>query len=188
MKIILYKYKEIKERNCRELLCDFVLNDMNLIIFSNGFILYIIKEFSFIPECLDQNNTNSEDNPFLNSVINNQYYPLLDKINQKSKDKILEEYLKYIFKFTIFRYYKVKLSNRKLHSNLNDYSSETEIEIDTYFGEESYKCFLGAHNMLYSILNSYEQIPIKNIKKLFCISFCSFFLEKFVFYTISPEL
>ena len=135
MKIILSKYKEIKERNCRELLCDFVLNDMNLIKFSNGFFLYIIKEFSFSPEYLDQNNTNREDNPFLNSVINNQYYPLLDKINQKSKDKILEEYLKYIFKFTIFRYYKVKLSNRKLHSNLNDYSSETEIEIDTYFGE-----------------------------------------------------
>lgn len=41
--------------------------------------------------------------------------------------------------------------------------------------------------MLYEILNSNKEIPLKNIKELFCISFCNFFLEKFTFYLVSQR-
>ena len=36
-------------------------------------------------------------------------------------------------------------------------------------------------------MNSKKEIPLKNIKKLFCLSYCNFYLEKFVFYLASQK-
>ena len=178
MKIILTKYKEINEISYRELLCDFILEDSNLLNYSNEFFLNIINQFSFTPECLDERDIGDIDNPFLNSVIDNQYYPLLNIINEKAKIKFLEENLKYIFKLEIFNYYECELNS--CHNN-------AKLEIDTYLHESSFDYFLRAHDILYEILNSKKEIPLKNIKKLFCLSYCNFYLEKFVFYLVAQK-
>ena len=162
-------------------MCDFVFKDNNLLKFSNQFFLYIIDMFLFTPECLDPDDADNIYNPFIISVINNQYYPLLNKLNQKSK--FLKENLKYIFKYQIFQYYEEDLFNRKLNTDHNS----NHLEIEIYLGKSSYKYFLRAYEVLYEILNSNKEIPLKNIKELFCISFCNFFLEKFTFYLVSQR-
>ena len=45
----------------------------------------------------------------------------------------------------------------------------------------SYEYFKKAYNILYDILYSKKDIPLIYIKKLYCISYCNFFLEKFSF-------
>ena len=63
MKILISKYKEVIDINCREILCDKVLEDINLIKISNEFFIRILDIFSFTPDSLDLNNDNS-DNPY----------------------------------------------------------------------------------------------------------------------------
>lgn len=109
-------------------MCDFVFKDNNLLKFSNQFFLYIIDMFLFTPECLDPDDADNIYNPFIISVINNQYYPLLNKLNQKSK--FLKENLKYIFKYQIFQFYEEYLFNRQLNNS-------NHLEIETYLGESS---------------------------------------------------
>ena len=182
MKILILKYKEITDISCRELLCDIVLSDNNLIKISNEFFIHILDIFEFIPDSLDLEN-DSPDNPFSNSVENNSYYPLLKKIEEKVNSKILSENLKYIFKFKIFHYYE-ELINQKIENN----EEKIRNDIDIYLGEQSLNYFIIAHNLLMEIINSNKKIKNKNIKKIFCIVYCSFFLEKFVFYAFTQKI
>ena len=182
MKILISTYKEITDITCREILCDIVLSDNNLIKISNEFFIHILDLFAFTPDSLDLEN-DSPDNPFSNSVENNKYYPLLKKIEEKDDNKILSENLKYIFKFKIFHYYE-ELINKQIEN------SEEKIrhDINIYLGDQSLQFFKIAHNLLMEIINSNEKIKNKNIKKYFCIVYCSFFLEKFVFYAFTQKI
>ena len=171
MNLIMSRYQEINQINYREQLCDIVLQDNNLLKISNQLLINILGKFSFTPYSLNQTNDDI-NNPFLNSVINNQYYPILNKINEKSNVKILGENLKYLFKFKIFQFYEEEKEN---YGN-NDEKREIE-----FICEYSYEYFKKAYNILYDILYSKKDIPLINIKKLYCISYCNYFLEKFSF-------
>ena len=175
MKILISKYKEITDINCRELLCDIVLGDNNLIKISNEFFIHILDTFSFTPESLDFENYSS-DNPFSKEVVNNKNYKLLIKIEEKVSNKILSENLNYIFKYKIFHYYE------ELKKQIENEDEKIKEEINIYLGEQSFIYFKYAYHSLVEIRNPKNKIKNKNIKKLFCISFCNFFLEKFVYY------
>ena len=182
MKILISKYKEITDINCREILCDIVLSDNNLIEIANEFFIHILDKFSFTPESLDLENDN-QNNPFSNNVENNEIYPLFKKIDEKDDCKILSENLKYIFKFKIFQYYKEELN--KIYENDEE---KIKNEINTYLGEDSLVCLKNAHNSMIEMITSKEGNKKNIIKKIFCIVYCSFFLEKFVFYVVSQKI
>ena len=182
MKILISKYKEVIDINCREILCDKVLEDINLIKISNEFFIRILDIFSFTPDSLDLNNDNS-DNPFSKSVESNKNYPLLKKINEKENCIVLKENLKYIFKFKISQYYNEELSSKKFDNT----DEKIREEINTYLGEQSLLYFKNAHNTLIEIIHSNEKVFNQNIKKIFCIVYCNFFLEKFVYYLVSQK-
>ena len=175
MKILISKYKEITDIKCREILCDIVLGDNNLIKISNEFIIHILDGFSFTPESLDFENYSS-DNPFSNEVENNKNYSLLKKIEEKVDNKILTENLKYIFKFKIFHYYE------ELNKQIEKDEEKVKVEINNYLGDQSFIYFKNAYHSLVEIRKVKNKIKNKNIKKLFCIAFCNFYLEKFVYY------
>ena len=184
MKILISKYKEITDIKCREVLCDIVLKDNKLIKISNEFLIHILDIFSFTPDSLDLQNDNS-DNPLSKSIENNKNYPLLKKIDEKGDFKLLSENLKYIFKFKIFQYY-----NEEINKEIKTENPEEKIkkEIDIYLGEQSLLYFKNAHNILIEIRNSKEEIQNKNIKLIFCLTYCNFFLEKFAFYSITQKI
>ena len=181
MKILISKYKEVTDIQCREILCDIVLKDKNLIKISNEFFIHILDNFSFAPDSLDLDNDNI-DNPFSKSIEKNKNYSLLVKINGEEMCKILSENLKYIFKFKISQFY-----NEELNKQFDEEEEKIRAEINAYLGDQSLVYFRNAHNNLIEIINSKEEIQNKNIKKIFCIVFCNFFLEKFVFYLTSQK-
>ena len=180
MKILISKYKEITDIKCREILCDIVLKDNNLIKISNEFFIHILDVFSFTPESLDLEN-NSPDNPFSKKVEKNKNYPLLNKIDEKVDNKILSENLKYIFKFKIFHYYE------EMNKQIEKEEDKIKKEINNYLGEQSLLYFKNAYNSLVEIRKPKNKIKNKNIKKIFCIVYCNFFLEKFVFYVCTQK-
>ena len=180
MKILISKYKEITDIKCREILCDIVLKDNNLIKISNEFFIHILDVFSFTPESLDLEN-NSPDNPFSKKVEKNKNYPLLNKIDEKVDNKILSENLKYIFKFKIFHYYE------EMNKQIEKEEDKIKKEINNYLGEQSLLYFKNAYNFLVEIRKPKNKIKNKNIKKIFCIVYCNFFLEKFVFYVCTQK-
>ena len=177
MKILISKYKEVTNIECREILCDIVLNDDKLIKISNEFFIHILDSFNFTPDILESQDDSS--NPFSKNAENHK---LLKKINGKSIPKILKENLKYIFKSKICQYYNEELNNKKF----KDEDEKIRGEIDIYLGEGSFNYFKSAHNTLIEINNTEEiEIPNKNIKEIFCIVYCCIFLENFVKYSIS---
>ena len=182
MKILISKYKEITDINCRSILCDFVLSDNNLIKISNEFFIHILDKFSFNPESLDLEN-DSPNNPFSNSIENSEMYPLYKKIEEKVDCKILSENLKYIFKFKIAQYY-----NDELNKEIKNDEEKIKNEINCYLGDESLMYLRNAHNTLIEIVKSKQDIENKKIKKIFCIVYSSFFLEKFVYYIINQKI
>ena len=181
MKILISKYKEITNINCREILCDLVLSDNNLIKISNEFFIHILDKFSFNPESLDLEN-NSPDSPFSNSVENNEMYSLYKKIDEKVDCKILSENLKYIFKFKISQYY-----NEELNKEYKNQEEKIKSEINCYLGDESLMYLRNAHNSLIEMVTS-KQENRNNIKKIFCIVYSSFFLERFVYYIVTQKI
>ena len=177
MKIIISKYKEVIDINCRGLLCDLVLEDNDLIIISNEFFIHILDFFDFDPESLDPDSENDK-NPFIKSSEKNI---LLQKINGTKMSKILVENLKYIFKFKIMQYFeKLEIldENEKV-----DKETKIKNEINLYLGENAFKYFRNAYTTLIDIKKSEQtDIPNKNIKEIFCIVYCNVFLENFVKY------
>ena len=180
MKIIISKYKEVIDINCRGILCDLVLEDNELIIISNEFFIHILDSFNFDPESLDPDSEN-ENNPFIKSAEKNI---LLQKINGTKMSKILEENLKYIFKFKIMQYFE-KLAILDENEKA-DKETKIKNEIDLYLGKEAFKYFRNAYTTLIDIKKSKQSdIPNKNIKEIFCIVYCNVFLENFVKYAVS---
>ena len=177
MKILISKYKEITDIKCREILCDIILKDNKLLKISNEFLIHILDAFSFTPDSLDLKN-NNPDNPFAKSVEKNKNFPLLKKIDEKVNCKILSENLKYIFKFKIYNYYE------EINKQIEIEDDKIKTEINNYLGDKSLLYFKNAYDSLIEIRNAKNKNKIKNkdIKKIFCIVYCSFFLEKFVYY------
>ena len=179
MKILISKYKEITDINCRGILCDIIFSYNELIKISNEFFIHILDSFDFDPESLEPDSENiNNKNPFTKLSEKNI---LLAKIN-KNISEILKENLKYIFKFKILQYYE-----RFFTTNDNN-NSETNIknEINIYLGDDSFKYFKYAYYTLMEIKKSnIIDIPNKNIKEIFCIVYCNVFLENFVKYLVS---
>ena len=175
MKILISKYKEITDIGCREILCDFILKDNKLIKISNEFIMLILSPFSFTPDSLESREPFV--NPFSKESENNK---LLKKINGEKISKILKENLKYIFKFQILQYY------NEIERTKEEESSRIREEINIFLGEKQLKFFKIAHDTLIEINNKNNvKIPNKNIKEIFCIVYCSVFLENFVKYVVT---
>ena len=186
MKILISKYKEITNLDCREKLCDIILNkkNKNLLKFSNEFFIYILDLFDFTPESL----AFDEDtyNPFSKEAKKNKNYSLLNKINENFCE-IISENFKYIFKYKILNYYNNKLK-KDLNNNKSDPDEKIREEINTYLGEESQTYFKNCHIALLKIYKGHNDNIINgNIQKIFCIVYCNVFLEKFVKYSIEQK-
>ena len=185
MKILISKYKEIINLDCRETLCDIILNKDNkdLLKFSNEFFIYILDLFDFTPESLKYEDDDIV-NPFSKAIKKNKNYSLLNKINEKLNG-VLSENFKYIFKYKITQYYNNEIE--KLGNNL-DTDKKIKDEIEIYLGEDSQNYFKNCHKTLIEILKGHnEQITNGNIKEVFCIVYCNIFLEKFVYYLIEQK-
>jgi len=185
MKILISKYKEITNLDCREKLCDIILNknnnNNNLLKFSNEFFIYILDLFDFTPESLKYDD--DIYNPFSKSVKKNKNYSLLNKINENFF-LILSENFKYIFKYKICQYYNNELDK----SDKSDEEKKIKNEINIYLGEDSQLYFKNCHKTLISIQKGYDdQIVNKNIQKIYCIVFSNIFLENFVKYSIEQK-
>ena len=89
---------------------------------------------------------------------------------------ILAENLKYIFKYKIFHYYE------ELNKQIEKDEEKVKVEINNYLGDQSFIYFKNAYHSLVEIRKVKNKIKNKNLKKLFCIAFCNFYLEKFVYY------
>jgi len=207
MKILISKYKEITNLDCRNNLCDIILDKKNskFLKLSNEFFIYILDLFDFSPESLKEDEDIS--NPFSESVKNNKNYSLLMKINDNFC-KILSENFEYIFKYKISNYYKNEIKRKEIEKE-NEKIEETKkvekiekerkkgtneiltseekikIEIESYFGESSQTFFKNCYNTLIKIQKGYDEYIInKNIKKVFCVVYCNMFLENFVKYCV----
>ena len=159
MKIIISKYKEVTDINCRGILCDFVVKDNNLLKISNEFFIHILDGFDFEPESLNPYSENDK-NPFMKCCENNI---LLAKINNiKSSElkwNILKENLKYIFKFKILQYFE-RLENQE--DNLKaDNDTKIRNEIELYLGNDAFQYFKNAYATLMDIYKK-KQLDIPN--------------------------
>ena len=186
MKILISKYKEVTDIKYREVLCEYVLEDINLIKISNEFFNLIFGKFLFIPSPLDPEDEDDQ-NPFYKNSSEKMII-LLNKINDKisKKNKILSENLKYIFKFYILKDFQDKFENS---NNKIEQEEKIRNEIEIYLGEDSLKNFKNAYSTLMEIRSSQNlEIQNKNIKEIFCIAFCNIFLEYFVKYSMIHTL